>query len=160
MIRITLSSIITLALAATVHVAADSTPYLVIGMLIVSGFLGGALVMLAVLSDGAKMMYTPWGEAQDIDTIADGITWVSTASHGGFIISAERRAAMPKSLREFETFAGGNNYEEDCDAAIVIAAFPEHFSAAQVARAVSSIDAGEGRYFKGVQVGDAARSRV
>ena len=160
MIRITLSSIITLALAATVHVAADSTPYLVIGMLIVSGFLGGALVMLAVLSDGAKMMYTPWGEAQDIDTIADGITWVSTASHGGFIISAERRAAMPKSLREFETFAGGNNYEEDCDAAIVIAAFPEHFSAAQVARAVEAIDAGEGRYFKGVQVGDAARSRV
>lgn len=103
-------------------------------------------------------MYTPWGKAQDIDTIAEGITWVSTASHGGFIITAERRAAMPKSLREFSTFAGGNAYEEDCDAAIVIAAFPEHFSAAQVARAVEAIDAGEGRYFKGVQVGDAARA--
>jgi len=105
-------------------------------------------------------MYTPWGNAQQTDTIADGITWVSTASHGGFILSAERRAAMPKSLREFATFAGGNAYEEDCDAAIVIAAFPECFTAAQVARAVEAIDRGEGRYFKGVQVGDAARSRV
>ena len=102
-------------------------------------------------------MYTPWGEAQQINTVADGITWVSTASHGGFIISAERRAAMPKSLREFSTFAGGNAYEEDCDAAIVIAAFPECFTAKQVESAVSTIDAGEGRYFKGVQVGDAAR---
>jgi hypothetical protein len=105
-------------------------------------------------------MYTPWGTAQQTDIIAEGITWVSTASHGGFIISAERRAAMPQSLREFATFAGGNAYEEDCDAAIVIAAFPDCFTAAQVARAVSSIDAGEGRYFRGVQVGDAARSRV
>ena len=104
-------------------------------------------------------MYTPWGTAQQIDTIAEGITWVSTASHGGFIITAERRAAMPRSLREFATFAGGNAYEEDCDAAIVIAAFPQHFTAEQVARAVSSIDAGEGRYFKNVQVGDAARGQ-
>ena len=102
-------------------------------------------------------MYTPWGEAQQTDAIAPGITWVSTASHGGFIISAERRAAMPRSLREFQTFAGGNNYEEDCDAAIIIAAFPQHFTAKQVASAVEAIDAGEGRYFKGVQVGDAAR---
>ena len=102
-------------------------------------------------------MYTSWGKAQNIDTVAEGITWVSTASHGGFIISAERRAAMPRSLREFATFAGGNAYEEDCDAAIIIAAFPQHFTAKQVASAVSIIDAGEGRYFKGVQVGDAAR---
>ncbi len=102
-------------------------------------------------------MHTPWGESQQTDTIAPGITRVSTASHGGFIISAERRAAMPDTLREFSTFAGGNAYEEDCDAAIVIAAFPQHFSAAQVASAVSAIKDGEGRYFKGVQVGDAAR---
>lgn len=105
-------------------------------------------------------MHTPWGESQQTDTIAEGITWVSTAGHGGIIISPERRAAMPKSLREFAPFAGGNAYEEDCDVAIVIAAFPQHFTAKQVASAVSTIDAGEGRYFKGVQVGDAARSRV
>ena len=67
---------------------------------------------------------------------------------------------MPRSLREFSTFAGGNAYEEDCDAAIIIAAFPQHFSAAQVVRAVEAIDAGEGRYFRGVQVGDAARSKL
>ena len=47
MIRITLSSIITLALAATVHVAADSTPYITIAMLIAAGFAAGAFVMFA-----------------------------------------------------------------------------------------------------------------
>ena len=54
MIRITLSSIITATALYSIHAAAETTPYITIGMLIVSGFLGGALVMLAVLSEGAK----------------------------------------------------------------------------------------------------------
>ena len=51
MLRIALSSIITAVAVYAVHAAADTTPYITIGMLIVSGFLGGALVMLAVLND-------------------------------------------------------------------------------------------------------------
>ncbi len=51
MIRIALSSIITATAGYAIHAAADSTPYITIGMLIVSGFLAGALVMLAVLND-------------------------------------------------------------------------------------------------------------
>ena len=56
MLRIALSSIITAAALYAIHAAAETTPCITIGMLIVSGFLGGALVMLAVLSDseGAK----------------------------------------------------------------------------------------------------------
>jgi len=58
MLRIALSSLITLTLAATVHIAADSTPYLVIAMLIAAGFAAGAFVMFATTfsadSEGTK----------------------------------------------------------------------------------------------------------
>ena len=59
MIRIALSSIITLAAAYAVHTAADSTPYLVTAMLIAAGFAAGAFVVFAATfsdtdSEGAK----------------------------------------------------------------------------------------------------------
>jgi hypothetical protein len=72
--------------------------------------------------------HTPWGNADEAEQIAPGIWRVSTPSHGGFILSAERRAAMPAYLRAIPTFAGGPNYEEDCDWSIVAMSFPEEFS--------------------------------
>lgn len=81
-------------------------------------------------------MNTPWGQADQVKHIIatghDGIVWVSTPSHGGFHLSDAYRAAMPEALRVIPTFAGGNWYEEDCDAVIVILAFPAHFTAKQV----------------------------
>ena len=47
MLRIAFSSLLTLTVAATVHVAADSTPYLVIAMLIAAGVAAGAFVTYA-----------------------------------------------------------------------------------------------------------------
>ena len=47
MLRIAFSSLLTLTIAATVHVAADTTPYLIIAMLIAAGFAAGAFVMFA-----------------------------------------------------------------------------------------------------------------
>jgi hypothetical protein len=47
MIRIAVSSLLTLALAATVNIAADTTPYLVTAMLVTAGFAAGAFVMFA-----------------------------------------------------------------------------------------------------------------
>lgn len=88
--------------------------------------------------------YSPWGPVQDATQDAPGIWFVSTSGHGGFLISPERRAAMPPVMRAFQTFAGGNAYEEDCDFAIVILAFPTEFPAAQlqVARLVVERTAG------------------
>ena len=70
---------------------------------------------------------TPWGAAQTSKTIAEGIVSYMTASHGGILISDQRRESMPDHLRSIPTFAGGNWYEEDCDWAIVALAFPVHF---------------------------------
>lgn len=72
-------------------------------------------------------MHTPWGTPQQSKQIADGITWYSTASHGGFHVSARIKASMPEPYRSIKTFAGGNWYEEDCDWSIVALAFPEYF---------------------------------
>ena len=80
---------------------------------------------------------TPWGVADDVTTLAPGICFVSTPSHGGFWLSPERRAEMPEPYRSIKTFAGGNWYEEDCDCALVILAFPDVFPKEQdTARAV------------------------
>jgi len=70
---------------------------------------------------------TPWGIAQTVEDIAPGIQFITTASHGGFKLSAIRRGQMPEVWRNKQTFAGDNWYEEDCDAALVVASFPQFF---------------------------------
>ena len=70
---------------------------------------------------------TPWGIADAATHVAEGITFYSTPSHGGYHLSPERRAAMPPAIRDKETFARGNWYEEDCDWALVALAFPAYF---------------------------------
>lgn len=60
---------------------------------------------------------TPWGAAQSERLLAPGLTWFSTAGHGGMRLSKER-------LKEFEHWMPGWTWgyaprgwlEEDCDA--------------------------------------------
>jgi len=97
---------------------------------------------------------TPWGFADDVTQIAPGITCYNTPSHGGYLLSAERRAEMPEALRKIPTFAGGNWYEEDCDWAIVALAFPQYFppNAAEAARSTMEwMRANSERFANGVQ---------
>lgn len=82
---------------------------------------------------------TPWGIADSAEDVAEGITFYSTPSHGGYLISASRRKQMPKKLRDLKTLVGGNWYEEDCDAAIVAAAFPEVFGEEVAKRAMETV---------------------
>lgn len=70
---------------------------------------------------------TPWGTADCVTEVTDGIWFLSTPSHGGYYITPDRRSEMPAALREADTFAGGNWYEEDCDWSIVALAFPAVF---------------------------------
>ena len=83
---------------------------------------------------------TPWGYADLTAQIAEGITFHSTPSHGGFLLSHDRRQEMPERLRNHPTFAGGNWYEEDCDAAYVVTAFPQFFTYDQVLTAQRQVD--------------------
>lgn len=78
---------------------------------------------------------TPWGYVQQATVIADGITLVSTASHGGFWLSRKRERSMPEPYRSKRRFAGGDWFEEDCDAVLVVLAFPEYFQPSQVEQA-------------------------
>lgn len=92
-------------------------------------------------------MQTPWGPSDSKTKHATGITFYTTAGHGGFKISESRRRSMPVCLRDLVTFVGGNWYEEDCDAAIVIVAFPWLFSDEQVADAVEAV-----QYWRKIEV--------
>ena len=70
---------------------------------------------------------SPWGPIESTETIADGITFISTASHGGIRLSQWRHEIVLRAIPAWETFAGGRWYEEDCDWAVVALIFPEKF---------------------------------
>jgi len=80
-----------------------------------------------------------WGTMNERDAVAAGIDWIDGSSHGGFILSADRVAAMPADLRR-ESFTNDNYFEEDCSAAAVLVAFPQYFPADRVARAARHLD--------------------
>lgn len=63
-----------------------------------------------------------WGTPQTSRELLPGVWDVSTASHGGFILSPQRQAAMPTSLA-----VPGGQYEEDVDYTHVLIAFEAEF---------------------------------
>jgi len=70
-----------------------------------------------------KPRHSPWGQIDNCETIAPGIYRVSTSSHGGYILSPQRLAAMPKALR----LHNDNHFEEDCEWCLVVLSFPDLF---------------------------------
>lgn len=75
-----------------------------------------------------KLQSSPWGKPDFQKEIAPGIISLSTPGHGGYWLSKEMRAQMPETLRRKTPFAGEGWYEEDCDWAIVVLAFPWFFT--------------------------------
>jgi|Laugresu1bdmlbdd_1035124.scaffolds.fasta_scaffold00093_9 hypothetical protein len=69
-----------------------------------------------------------WGIIDSVREIANGITWVTTSSHGGFIVSPARLMQMPENLRAC-SFTKDDHFEEDCSWCAVPLAFPSLFSA-------------------------------
>lgn len=71
---------------------------------------------------------TPWGEAQCVSTIAQGIVSVSTASHGGLWISAARWIELCDRFPGFVPCAGQPQWlEEDCDCCLAPILWPDEF---------------------------------
>ena len=80
--------------------------------------------MPAFASSPAPEM-TRWGKPVTTTQRLPGIWRVVTPSHGGFILSETRQAAMPEALRLDEP-----EYEHDVDWSLVIVAFQTEFAAA------------------------------
>ncbi|WP_422390134.1 DUF7007 domain-containing protein [Arthrobacter sp. N1] len=69
------------------------------------------------VSEGSR---TPWGPADQVEHVADGIAFVHTSSHGGVKLSAERNREIPAALRQRSGW-----YEEDAEQSVVGMYFPE-----------------------------------
>jgi|GEM_PF-5688812 len=70
---------------------------------------------------------SPWGAVQHEQRVAEGITYVSTAGHGGYRVTQPRLKTMPPELQGIMPFAGPGWYEHDLDWVIVALAWPDHF---------------------------------
>lgn len=73
-------------------------------------------------------MNTPWGKAQEVVKLDKGVSWVSTAGHGGFMVGvgAAKRLLSPEAQAEGEQWGSYLSFEEDCDYAIVLWEHPEY----------------------------------
>lgn len=70
-----------------------------------------------------------WGHVQTAEEVIPGIWIVSTASHGGMVLSDERQAAMPDALR-----LDSPSYEEDCNWCLPVLAFEAEYAASTIGR--------------------------
>lgn len=74
-------------------------------------------------SPSPRPTFSPWGSPDNAEQLIPGIWSVDTPSHGGFLLSEQRQAAMPAALAR-----PGGVYEEDCDWALVVLAFEGEFA--------------------------------
>ena len=71
---------------------------------------------------------SPWGKIDYVQQMGDGIYIVGTPGHGGVWLSRERLKEMPATLKtRTQFYDGGPWFEEDCEVARVMVAFPEAF---------------------------------
>lgn len=69
---------------------------------------------------------SPWGAIQSSTRVAEGIRYVSTSSHGGVLLSAERNRKVPEYMR-----LRGGAYEHDNAIAVPMVVFAEEFAKAE-----------------------------
>jgi len=69
--------------------------------------------------------YSLWGQVDDAEEIMAGVWQVSTPSHGGIILSAQRLEFVPRAYLDasFNRQGWQGNFEEDCDMAIPLCVF-------------------------------------
>ena len=66
----------------------------------------------------SRQTSTPWGAAQDVESLGPDVTRVSTASHGGLHVTGAAATAVPAAV--WATMMNGRGWaEEDCELAIV-----------------------------------------
>lgn len=93
---------------------------------------------------------TPWGPAQSVKHIAPGITNITTAGHGGILLTEARQREVERSIPDYDCFAGRGWYEEDEDWALVALLFHEHFDDQAVYFAVETVRCRKSDHWKPV----------
>jgi hypothetical protein len=90
----------------------------------------------------ARSKQTPWGYADAIDEIGNGIYFASTPSHGGYFVPSALLGQIPEAhqARALRWSGSRNWYEEDCEWASVAVAFPDLFTPAMLEAAVNAIN--------------------
>jgi hypothetical protein len=83
--------------------------------------------------------HTPWGATQSATEFAPGIVFHGTAGHGGFHLDRQRMKMFDQELPDFQTFAGGPWFEEDCDAAVIACVFPDAFDRQVVTECIQQV---------------------
>lgn len=64
---------------------------------------------------------SPWGEVQTCDILCPGVFLVTTASHGGTLVSREVSAMLSPAARKCGFRQGGYLcFEEDCQESVVL----------------------------------------
>jgi hypothetical protein len=74
--------------------------------------------------------HSPWGAIDNVTTVAWGIWFVSTPSHGGYKLNVEQNAKIPELFRSKDGW-----YEEDCEWAVVVFFLRDHFNLSEAADA-------------------------
>ena len=76
-------------------------------------------------------MFTPWGISQNVARYARGLSQVSTAGHGGFMLGKgfANKYLSPEAIAEGMNYGNYLCYEEDCQWAIVVYELPQFWSA-------------------------------
>jgi hypothetical protein len=95
---------------------------------------------------------SPWGAIEHVVRVAPGIASVSTESHGGLWLNAERQQELPAALAAFTPWTGSREWwEEDADWAVPVLAWPHHFPPETVRLAVLCARPRPGwRYFESI----------
>ncbi len=86
----------------------------------------------------ANRKRTPWGVANLATERGPGVWFYSTPSHGGFKLSHGSGQRIPERFRT-QREGWPDWYEEDCEASIVVAYFPELFTTEERTRALESL---------------------
>ena len=83
-------------------------------------------VVATFYGDESKI-WTPWGPAQNVEDIARGVRWVSTAGHGGLgVAKGVAQSQLSPAARKLGMYGNGYFwYEEDVQYAIAFYEHPE-----------------------------------
>jgi hypothetical protein len=95
------------------------------------------------------MKSSPWGAVQTEQEYAAGVTFVSTAGHGGFHLAGPALDVAKRQFPKFKPFAGWPWLEEDCDAVLVFLLYPHLFEPKSVKMAIEL--ASKDEYYTGVK---------
>lgn len=78
--------------------------------------------------------WSPWGAVQHVEPLADGVVFVSTASHGGAWLREAAQARIPAAIAPMH---GRTWFEEDCEIWAPLLVFGVHDAENDRGRAVA-----------------------